>query len=1000
MDANRYSESDNEENSNNDELSGEDEDSGAELSKSIIAQLDNISAAHKEVTMKARNLITGGAHTQPEQLQDEAESPEDEDIGFDWDEVPGCLSKDGDTSSAGIPADSESTRASRKNSDAARSSPERAPKRSYKKGPAKSPPKLDEYGLRVREKMTLNRKGIQIVSRAWKKWQKDRQDKKDGKVLKTKTSEEIEQGFTIGVAEPFPEPNSYAYEFDELIATDDPYYRKGCERRMVFASDIVPDHFQYGQPGGYKDEPGDGEYKTALDKLSDWALIRPRSTSQDVAGYQDFKTPRHFVLQMGPPNGRYGQPSELAGHLNNVVNLYFRNKLSKSHITIETDIPYHHLAAKGYYKEYMSTLIELMEPKTKLGQRLTIKLSEKICAQWMTTSPAEFYPHPTDITAEWKKIMNTTHAETFKHTVLVQYGRTGLDLKNSFRMPDAEDLKVAEEKHYQQQLRKMEHEKAQVNSALNDIQDFINAVQHHEMMKDPVYAAKVREEAAAAELQKQTADAEEAARLVAFEKILKEKMDATYRRTATSKTQGNSTKVSRPKSAAKSAFEKNNQSAGYKLLQPCSILPKQAQPLPCPPIPSLPEDIIVYTAEDNTDPSVDPGLLDGYDQGSQQSSSLRAPCPFPAHQLGQIETDVPDSEPAPPVLRPSESPTQTEQPSWVPGPPYFRTPTTPQQQLQPEPYTYSSLSSPWQVPELSAPASALHAFSTQPQSQPTQVAGPSSYPRQRQSLPAQRRLAPRPPQHTYMYQPPAVAPINRVQQSRPQPQLQLPTAPAGFSPFTNAFPAPPQRPTAHTQAELDWFAMHQSRLEAKARRKVEIAKEKREKEERMRQREVDSEEKKRFRKTSSSRSQRTETQSTPREPQASQTNRIASSSSLLAQYNPYEMVDPDQAHPQGPAPGPPGNHGFSRHRGTDNPQYQQATQHGRQSNLGEIDLRHIPHTPRRSSSQNTMGAVPGSGLIPSPIAGLAFTQPDSTSQGKRKRDDDEEEDDDAKRGKK
>jgi hypothetical protein len=982
MDANRNSESGDDNDGNDDEESSDGEESGAELSKLIIAQLDNTRAAHNTVTKDNRESNKDAAHVRVEQVQNEVDSSEDEDIGFDWDEIPGCPTKEENASNAGMLASSESDTTAQVNSNTSQPSAEPVLKRSPKKGLGKLPPKLDEYGLRVRDKMTLNRKGIEIISPAWKKWQKERRDRTDGKVIKSKTAEETEQGFTIGEAEPLPEPNSYAYESDEPIAADDPYHAKGCQRRMVFASDVVPEQIQYSRSGEYTDGSADNDYKTALDKFSNWALTRPHSTSKDVAGHRDSKTPRHFVLQMGPPNGKYGQPSELAGRFNNVANLYFRKRLSKSHLTIETDISYHNLASKGYYKEYISTLIGLMEPKTKLGQRLTIKLSERTCAQWMVASPTAFYPHPTDITAEWTKIMNNTHDETFSHTILVQYGRTGFDSKKNSRMPDAKDIKVAEEQHYKQQLRKMEHEKAQINSALKDIQDFIVAVEHHERMKDSDYAAKVHEEAAAAKLQKEIADAEEAARFAEWEKALKEKMDAKYgpRKTPASKSQGNTAKVSRPKSFTPSASQENNQPAGYKSLQPPSIQSKQAQPLLYPPIPTIPQDITVYTAEGHADPPVDPRLFDGDDQRSHQNGNLGSTYPSPAHQVDPVGTGVRASEPLSPAVRSSEGPLQTERHSLATGSPVLWRPMIPQEQFQSGPYSYSPLSSPWQEPERSTPVSAVHASSTQQQA--IQATRPPSYPRQRQSRPAQRILAPRPPQQAHQL--PAVAPSSSLPQPHPYPQL--PAAPAGFSPFSNAFPTPPQRPIPHTQAELDWFVKYKAEQEAKARRKLEIAKGKKQREEKRRQDEMGSGDNKRARGTSSGSDQQTAPQPTLSRPQASQPSTVTGGSSFPAQYSHHGMTGPVQAHQQGPAP----IRSLPR----------QPTEDGHQYNLVANGSQHMPQTPRQSVSPDSMGAIPGSSPTAPSNVEQTSTQPAGNSQGKRKRDGDAEDGSAGKRGKK
>jgi hypothetical protein len=85
------------------------------------------------------------------------------------------------------------------------------------------------------------------------------------------------------------------FDSDEVIAKNDPYFKIGCQRRMVFTSDPVPLHQHYAPMSTAHCTTTDLEYPSAVEKFLDWCKDRN-------------KTPRHFVLKMGPPDGRYGLP--------------------------------------------------------------------------------------------------------------------------------------------------------------------------------------------------------------------------------------------------------------------------------------------------------------------------------------------------------------------------------------------------------------------------------------------------------------------------------------------------------------------------------------------------------------------------------------------------------------------------------------------------------------------------------------------------------------------
>jgi hypothetical protein len=67
---------------------------------------------------------------------------------------------------------------------------------------------------------------------------------------------------------------SSPYESIDLITEDDPYFEKGCERQMVFTSDLVSEKDWYRHYGAGVERP---QYVNALDKFFHGCESRPTS---------------------------------------------------------------------------------------------------------------------------------------------------------------------------------------------------------------------------------------------------------------------------------------------------------------------------------------------------------------------------------------------------------------------------------------------------------------------------------------------------------------------------------------------------------------------------------------------------------------------------------------------------------------------------------------------------------------------------------------------------
>jgi hypothetical protein len=164
-------------------------------------------------------------------------------------------------------------------------------------------------------------------------------------------------------------PISILCESDNEIMEDDPYFKKGCERRMVFTSDPVPLAYQYKV---YDiSETWHPEFLSAADKFFKWCKSRPTAVTSDWPGwneasFRDGRRARHFVLKIGAPNGPNRDANKLASRLYAIWSHNLVNRLQSSHLTIETGIPNQFLAGTENFKAYMNQILSLID-STKMG---------------------------------------------------------------------------------------------------------------------------------------------------------------------------------------------------------------------------------------------------------------------------------------------------------------------------------------------------------------------------------------------------------------------------------------------------------------------------------------------------------------------------------------------------------------------------------------------------------------------------------------------------------
>lgn len=355
---------------------------------------------------------------------------------------------------------------------------------------------VDELALTIpATRYQTNAKGKEIETRIYRNYKKNRAKVQSQQGLEQDKAEDnqpvsVSHDAELAAAKrKNSSPRSrQLYLADEPISQADPYFAKGCQRRMAFESDPVPSEIQYSVPTSQTVGPAeDSVCLNAVTKFFQWCESRPSSTAKLrdpslEAHYLDSKTPRHFVLKIGAPNGPYGDPDILAMKLESTYKLFLRTRLQKSHITIETEIPYHHLAGKDYFKKYMQTLLRFTDLKV-LGKRISIRLGQKSTEQLLSAAPEAFYRH-VDADAEWRsKTPDNDGGRKWILTSLNMGGEDIRDLQGRIRRPTQEELAQAKDWFMRQKADEALGGQLEVMEALDNTKVLIHTIQRFEASK-------------------------------------------------------------------------------------------------------------------------------------------------------------------------------------------------------------------------------------------------------------------------------------------------------------------------------------------------------------------------------------------------------------------------------------------------------------------------------------------------------------------------------------
>lgn len=260
------------------------------------------------------------------------------------------------------------------------------------------------------------------------------------------------------------------YDSDDVIDKYDPYFKIGCQRRMVFTSDTVPADQQYALLPPEHCTAADKEYPSAVEKFLEWWKKRD-------------KTQRHFVLKMGQPVRRYGRSSTLGAKLKAAWDPHFKTRLSSSHITIETEISTKFVKT-GYYDHYIDGILEFKMPE-KLGKLLTVTLADGPIDILEQANQVDFYKPPVDIEAEW--LAKERGSDFHEHVLSLAdpTWRDNLTLAAQKKyVPSLEQVKKAKAIFNEQKISLVDKQKDHVDSALKKAKDFINKIRWSERSKE------------------------------------------------------------------------------------------------------------------------------------------------------------------------------------------------------------------------------------------------------------------------------------------------------------------------------------------------------------------------------------------------------------------------------------------------------------------------------------------------------------------------------------
>jgi hypothetical protein len=349
-----------------------------------------------------------------------------------------------------------------------------------------------------RAKTRINEKGREVLTKYGKEAARHEnmtpEEIQAEKDLKAREKAEFKEfGFVKGQAEAPLQVEKYQYESDKPLVAGDPYFEKGCERRMVFASDPILEEYQYQrfrQGEDYK-KLGIPEMLNAVDKFINWCQSRP-SEARDPDRFKDGRRARHFVLKMDVPNGPIGHADRLAARLRSCWGQFLQTRLRKSHVTIETEIPYHHLIGSDYFKSYMDQILDLMGKDT-FKNRFSIKLADEPASLLCRANPNVFYPRIIDWEQEW--MQKEAVPQEFRIYILHSVDSNFRQNPNSYQQPTLEQVERAKRFFRDGKEAEKRNLRAAVDTALQSTKTFIEAVRNFELSKTqpsgPVVTKKV-----------------------------------------------------------------------------------------------------------------------------------------------------------------------------------------------------------------------------------------------------------------------------------------------------------------------------------------------------------------------------------------------------------------------------------------------------------------------------------------------------------------------------
>lgn len=288
------------------------------------------------------------------------------------------------------------------------------------------------------------------------------------------------EGNEIGYEEVLPSEHAYAWVSDSGISKEDPYFAKGCVRRMVFESDDLPENEQYKTKESRTISSSSRlEYLSAVDKAFEWNRARRGVAGATQETLKDGKLPRHFVLKMGAPNGSYGDASHIAERLKALVKQLFYVRLSQSHMILEIDIPFISLSGSSYFGKYTKQIRELME-ELRMRSRLTVQLAPESAQRYLVCEPETFHHISIAHEARWQ----TRISDIRNIWALLQLGQKVV-MPDGWS-PNSVDLEKVRQIFLKSSKATEAEQRGHIDQAIGQMKGFISFVNEYESSKESI----------------------------------------------------------------------------------------------------------------------------------------------------------------------------------------------------------------------------------------------------------------------------------------------------------------------------------------------------------------------------------------------------------------------------------------------------------------------------------------------------------------------------------